>query len=258
MKSNGISKRRLALVAFLSMALSVAWGLAGNVHADEQPSLTEVRQRVEAALPGITLSSVAETPVNGLYEAIIDGSIYYVDASGQFLLEGSLIELQTRSNLTEARLGTLHMGLLTDLDDEQMLIFEPENPTGRSITVFTDISCGFCRRLHAEIDTLLDEGIAVKYLLFPRSGLGTAGHQALESVWCNENPTDAMTTAKAGGRVPTANCSNPIENHVALAHQVGLRGTPLIYVDNGERIPGYREAAQLVSMIQSSEPYSEQ
>jgi len=93
------------------------------------------------------------------------------------------------------------MSLLQDMGEDNMLVYEPDEPTGRSITVFTDISCGFCRRLHADIDQLLDEGVAVRYLLFPRAGLGSSGHQALEDVWCNENPQEAMTVAKAGGRV---------------------------------------------------------
>lgn len=253
-----ISMCRTGLHAVLVLVALISGGAATTASAQETPSLDELRALIETSLPGIQLTSVADTPIDGLYEAIVNGSIYYIDSSARFLLEGNLIELETRNNLTEARLGTLHMGLLTDLTDEQRLTFEPENPTGRSITVFTDISCGFCRRLHAEIDVLLDAGVAVHYLLFPRSGLGTAGHQALESVWCNDSPTDAMTTAKAGGRVPTANCTNPIEEHVALAQQVGLRGTPLIYTDSGERIPGYREARELVSMIESSVPYSEQ
>ena len=81
-----------------------------------------------------------------------------------------------------------------------MLIYEPDNYSGRSITVFTDTSCGFCRKLHQEIDQILDAGIAVRYLLFPRAGLGSAAHKNLESVWCSDNPQEAMTVAKFGDR----------------------------------------------------------
>ena len=216
--------------------------------------LDAVRERLEASLPGMRATSVDATPVPGLFEAVIDGTIYYVDASGQYLVDGSLVRLSTRENLTEARMGTLHMAALRDAG-VPVLTYRPDEPTGRSISVFTDISCGYCRKLHADIDTLLDAGIAVDYFLFPRAGLGSEGHAALESVWCNADPQAAMTTAKAGGRVPDASCENPIEAHVALAQEVGLRGTPLIYTDAGERIPGYREPAALVEMIESSEPW---
>ena len=248
-------------------ALAVAFGAAaalGHVASAEEgapgasaatPDLDAVRERLEANLPGMRAASLDATPVPGLFEAVIDGTVYYVDESGEYLVDGSLVRLSTRENLTEARLGTLHMAALADARTP-MLTYEPENPTGRSITVFTDISCGYCRKLHAEIDTLLDAGVAVNYLLFPRAGLGSEGAAALESVWCNADPQAAMTTAKAGGRVPDAECENPIEEHVALAERVGLRGTPLIYTDAGERIPGYREPAALVQMIEASEPWT--
>ena len=218
--------------------------------------LDAVRERVEANLPGMSPTSVDATPVPGLFEIVIDGTIYYVDASGEYLVDGSLVRLSTRENLTEARMGTLHMATLSELDDAKLLSYEPQQPTGRSITVFTDISCGYCRKLHADLDTFLDAGVAVHYLLFPRAGLGSEGHAALESVWCNEDPQAAMTTAKAGGSVPDASCETPIEEHVALAERVGLRGTPLIYTDAGERIPGYREPEALVEMIRASEPWT--
>jgi thiol:disulfide interchange protein DsbC len=120
--------------------------------------------------------------------------------------------------------------------------------------VFTDISCGYCRRLHAELDTLLDAGVRVRYLLFPRAGMGSQGQKDLESVWCADDPQAAMTNAKAGGKIEPKSCDNPIAKHVALAERVGLRGTPLIYTDSGEKIPGYREASALVKMIEASKP----
>ena len=219
------------------------------------PDLDAVRARIEENLPGMRAASVDATPVPGLFEAVIDGQIYYVDESGDYLFDGSLVHLATRENLTEKRLGTLHMAALADVGAANMLSYAPAEPTGRSITIFTDISCGYCRKLHADLDVLLDAGIAVNYLLFPRAGLGSEGDAALESVWCNADPQAAMTAAKSGASVPEATCDNPIEQHVALAQQVGLRGTPLIYTDAGERIPGYREPAAIVDMIESSEPW---
>ena len=106
------------------------------------------------------------------------------------------------------------------------------------------------------MDTLLDEGVSVRYLLFPRAGLGSQGHKDLESVWCADDPQAAMTNAKAGGKIEPMTCDNPIEQHVALAERLGLRGTPLIYTDSGEKIPGYREARVLAGMVNQSEPMS--
>lgn len=223
---------------------------------DEQ--IKQLRAQIDEQIPGMPIKSITATPVDGVYELISDGQIYYINQDASFLLTGNMIDLNTEQNLTELRLGGLHMDLLADIDESNMLIYEPDEPSDRSITVFTDISCGYCRLLHEQIDTLLDAGVRVRYLMFPRAGLGTPAHEALESVWCADNPQSAMTTAKAGGQIDPASCNNPIEQHVDVAQQVGLRGTPLIYLDTGERVHGYREASILAKMVQDGTPYSEQ
>jgi len=232
----------------------IASAIVASSAASAESTLDEVGERLSGTLPGITVSSLTETPVPGLYELVTDGQIYYLDETAQYLFDGSLIQLKDRVNMTDARLGGIHMSLISEMGEENMLIYEPEKPSTRSITVFTDISCGYCRRLHAEIDTLLEEGVRVRYLLFPRAGLGSQGHKDLESVWCAADPQGAMTNAKAGGKIDPKSCANPIEQHIALAERLGLRGTPLIYTDSGEKIPGYREASALASMVNGSEP----
>lgn len=218
------------------------------------PSIDEVAQRLRVQLPGIEFSEVLYSAIPGLYEVATGGKIYYVDETASHLIDGDVIRLSDRVNLTDARMGAVQMGLINEMDEKDMLIFEPPYESNRSITVFTDVSCGFCRRLHAEIDTLLSQGVRVRYVLFPRSGLWSQGHKDLESVWCADNPQEAMTIAKAGGYVPPSTCDNPIEAHVELASRLELRGTPLIYTDAGEAIPGYRQANELVSMIRRTQP----
>lgn len=244
------------MISYSKMAsvFLLAGALLGSVAAVAQSTLDEIGERITTQLPGITVSSLLETDITGIYELVSDGRIYYVDESAEYLIDGSLIRLEDRLNITDGRLGSIHMRLIDSVDEKNMLIYEPEADSTRSITVFTDISCGYCRRLHAELDTLLEEGVRVRYLMFPRAGLGSQGHKDLESVWCADNPQEAMTNAKAGGKIAAKSCPNPIEEHIALAERLGLRGTPLIYTDSGEKIPGYREASALVTMINSSKP----
>ncbi len=219
-----------------------------------ESTVEDVQKRLSERLPGIDITSLAESQLPGLFELVTDGQIYYVDESAEYLVDGSLIRLNDRVNLTDARLGGIQMALIEEVGEENMLIYEPESPSNRSITVFTDISCGYCRRLHSEIDTLLDAGVRVRYLLFPRAGLGSQGYKDLESVWCADDPQAAMTNAKSGGKIEAKSCTNPIESHVALAERLGLRGTPLIYTDSGVKIPGYREASILAGMVNDSQP----
>lgn len=226
-----------------------------DVHpAQSEEVLDQVAKNLEEQLPGVEFSSLTESTIPGLYEVVTQGQIYYISETAQYLIDGSLIRLSDRTNLTESKLGSIQISMVNAIEEQDMLIYEPETPSDRAITVFTDISCGFCRRLHAELDTLLENGVRVRYLLFPRAGLGSQGHKDLESVWCADNPQEAMTIAKAGGEIVPASCENPIESHVALAQEVGLRGTPLIFTDSGEKIPGYREAAALSTMVNDSEP----
>ena len=240
-----------------SYLLILSLFVCATTHAQTEPvdKLSEVSRNVQQFLGDFEITGLSESPIAGVYELVSGGTIFYVNEAGTLLIEGDMIDLENRVSLTEEKLGKLHMGMIADLTESEMLIYQPDEPTDRSITVFTDISCGFCQRLHKEIDTLLESGVAVRYLMFPRAGLNTPAAQALESVWCNDDPQAAMTTAKAGGRVPPSSCVNPMEQHVALAQQVGLRGTPLIYLDSGERIPGYRDAATIVNMVNSSEKF---
>ncbi len=248
--------KRSATTRCLSSVLALLFLVAGQLAQaqSDDAELDGVRAAIQKNLPDIAIDGLAAIGVDGLYELVSGGQIYYVSADANYLIDGELIDLTARVNLTTARKGQLHMALINNIDEKDMLVYEPETPSERSITVFTDISCGYCRKLHAELDQLLDGGVRVRYVMFPRAGLESQAHRDLESVWCADNPQDAMTNAKAGGAITPASCANPIEMHVALAEQVGLRGTPLIYLDSGEVIPGYRDAGTIVTMINQSSP----
>ena len=229
---------------------------AANSPQDSEALGEEIIEKLRARLPQFNFGSVVETSVAGLYQIENGGRILYVNETADYIIDGSLIRVEDRANLTDSALGLLHVGLIAGVDEKDMLIYEPDEPSDRSITVFTDISCGYCRLLHEQIDELLESGLRVRYLLYPRAGLGTQAHKDLESVWCADDPQEAMTNAKSGGVIEQLSCDNPIEQHVALASQVGLRGTPLIYTDSGEQIPGYREAKALAELVLSNEPLS--
>ncbi|MBX2839580.1 MAG: DsbC family protein [Gammaproteobacteria bacterium] len=241
------------LSAAFIVIIGLAFGPGLSVAMDDE-SLATVRKNLETHLPGIPVTSLQPGPIEGLYELITEGQIYYLDATATHLIDGMIIDLATRANLTENRLGGLHFGLLEEIGEDQMIVYPAKEDTGRSITVFTDITCGYCRRLHQDLDTLLEAGVSVRYLLFPRAGLNSDAAANLESVWCSDDPLQAMTDAKAGKSIKSLTCENPIESHVALAEKVGLRGTPLIYLDNGERVPGYRDPKVLAESINNSEP----
>ena len=215
----------------------------------------ELRETLARIAPDMEISAVAESVMPGVYELVSGAQVFYLTPDGKYMLEGSIIDLENRVDISEQRRGGLQVSLIEEVPEDQMVVFNNESgDADRWITVFTDTDCGFCQKLHAEIDTITDANIRVRYLLFPRAGMDSASSRELQSVWCSDDQQEAMTIAKTGGQVPSATCQNPIESHVAVARQVGLRGTPLIYLDSGTKIPGYQPAGELIRMIEESEP----
>ncbi len=222
----------------------------------EDEALRNVFLGFRERFPTLSIDALADGPYEGLYEVITDSRVVYVTEDLSLLFQGNIIDLNHGIDITEARLAGIHMGLINSLGESKMLVYKAEPASDRNITVFTDINCGYCRLLHSEIDTLLTGGVNVRYLMFPRAGLESESRVALESVWCADNPQQAMTSAKAGEPIQEESCDTPVQEHYDLAGKVGLRGTPLIYLDNGTAIPGYREAAAIIEMIHSTEPMS--
>ena len=234
--------------------------ISGLSIAQEQPlsadaAEVQLRESLSQLAPDMHITSIAESVMPGVYEVVSGAQVYYLTPDGRYMLEGSIIDLEQRVDVSEQRRGSLQMSLINQIPEDQMLVFNNEaGDAERSITVFTDTDCGFCQRLHQEIEAITEADIRVRYLLFPRAGIDSASSEELQSVWCADDQQQAMTIAKTGGRVPSATCANPIESHMAIAGQVGLRGTPLIYLDNGTKIPGYQPAAELIKLIENSEP----
>ncbi len=221
----------------------------GVVPAIAAPDLSELNK----VLGGRTPDFVSETPISSLYEVGIDGQIIYLSEDGRYVLQGEMIELSSRSNLTEQRRADARRIALDNLQESEMVIFSPAAESVKhTVTIFTDIDCGYCRRMHQEIESYLAQGIKVRYLAFPRSGPGTESFDKAVSVWCSDDTLDAMTRAKLGQSIESRTCPNPVENQYELGQQLGIRGTPSILLENGEIIPGYLPAERLAATLRES------
>ncbi len=239
----------LAAVLALLGALFAAPQLAAEEADSEQ--VAALRAKLERDMPQLPITSISESPLPGVLELISGARVLYLTPDAKYMIDGSIIDLDSRENLTAQTRGRVQYAAIEAVGEENMLIFRPEDGgSGRSITVFTDTNCGFCQKLHREIDSLLEAGISVRYLMVPLRG----SRAVMESVWCADDPQQAMTDAKAGRDVPERSCDNPIDQHVALSREVGLRGTPLIFVDDGSSIPGYRPAQDLIKAVTGGEP----
>jgi thiol:disulfide interchange protein DsbC len=156
----------------------------------------------------------------------------------------------SNANLTEKTRRGERAKLLSGVPESQMVVFSPKDPK-YTVSVFTDIDCGYCRKLHSQIAEYNRLGIKVRYLFYPRSGPNTESWEKAEEVWCSNNRGDAMTRAKRGEDIKAAkHCANsPIDRQYELGQEVGVRGTPAILLDNGEMLPGYLPPQMLVQHL---------
>lgn len=207
-------------------------------------------QALQAALGGAKPDQVRSTSVPGLYEVVIGSQIIYLSEDGRFAIQGDVIDLEARTNLTEARRNDLRVKAVEAVGEDNMVVFSPAGPTKHTVTIFTDIDCGYCRKLHQEIADYNQQGIEVRYLMYPRAGVGSESYDKAVWVWCADDRQDAITRAKRGEEIPHKTCANPVKAQFELGQALGVRGTPSIILENGQMVPGYVPAAQLAKMLE--------
>lgn len=194
--------------------------------------------------------NVRPSQVPGLYEVAIGSDTAYVSADGRYLIAGDLFEVDSRRNLTEAGRSATRVKILSKLDERDMIVFAPTTPVKHTITVFTDVECGYCRKLHSQIDELNKLGIRVRYMAYPRAGPGTDDWHKMEAVWCSKDRKTAITQAKLGQAVKAANCgATPVAKQYELGEKFAVRGTPAIFTNDGDYIGGYLPPAALLEEL---------
>ena len=155
-----------------------------------------------------------------------------------------MVDLETRTEITEERLSELKLGAMNAVGEDQMVIYGPEDAK-HTVTVFTDIDCGFCRKMHAEMDQYNKQGIRIRYLFYPRAGIGSDSYDTAVSVWCADDRNVAMDESKAGKEIAARKCENPVAAHLELGQAMRVQGTPALVLQNGEMVPGYVPADRL-------------
>jgi len=230
----------------LAAALLIAACGASNAFADADPRLELLK-----VLPaGSKLEDLRPSPVPGIYEFVQGADVSYLTADGKFFIDGNVYDMKSRANLTEELRAHARMALVGAVPESEMLIFSPPNPR-YTITVFTDVDCAYCRKLHSDMAELNRLGIRVRYLFYPRTGPNTESWHKAEVVWCSPNRNDALTRAKAGAALDlNKTCgATPVKREYDLGQAVGVRGTPAILTDSGEFIAGYMPPRELLEQI---------
>lgn len=209
---------------------------------------------------GLKVSKAVKTPMSGLAEVHTEQGLFYSSYDGKYFIQGKLFELGANvANLTEQSLADMRVDGFKKYE-ESMIVFAAKEEK-HVVTVFTDYTCTFCRKMHKKIDEYNDLGITVRYLPYPRFGIYDQQNPSaysenftkLRSIWCHEDPNTAMTKAKAsnGQNVAQRICDKPIEETFNFARQVGVNSTPAIVLDNGFMMPGFREPADLKAILET-------
>ena len=219
-------------------------------HASSGVAADDPRAALLKILPaGSKLEDLRPSPIAGIYEFAQGAEVSYITADGKFFIDGNVYDMKSRDNLTEGLRAHARVALIGAVPESEMLIFSPPNPK-YTITVFTDVDCAYCRKLHSEMAELNRLGIRVRYMFYPRTGPNTESWHKAEAVWCSANRNDALTRAKAGATLDLSKtCPSPVKREYELGESIGVRGTPAILTDGGDYISGYMPPRELLEQI---------
>jgi len=217
----------------------------------EAETPAKINQALQKLNPNLVADYVGRAPFAGFYEVLTSGQVLYISEDGRYLMQGTPYDILNGRSAPSEKLAAYKKKVLDSLPDADSIVFAAPNPK-HTIRVFTDTTCGFCRRLHQDMAELNQLGITVEYFAFPRGGAtpGNDGFDELVSVWCADDRNNAMTVAKSGGQVEPKTCTNPVQAHYELGNQLGVSGTPAVFAENGAQLGGYMPPSQLKAALE--------
>ena len=244
-----MSRTTVSLCSLLILGL-MASGYAIAAESADDKALEAVRAKIDAMFDEIGPEDVDVSPVDGWYTVHKGSIVAYVSEDGRYLLQGDMIDLDNQVNLSEQARNEGRRDVMSSVTDDQAIMFSPAD-VKYSITVFTDVDCTYCRKLHSQIDEYLAAGIEIRYMLYPRGGPASSSWKTSEEVWCARDRNKALTAAKQDRNFETNKCdASTITKHYMLGQNVGLTGTPAIVFEDGTLLSGYLPPAALAGRLQ--------
>ena len=236
----------MSIMKYLSLLFLIAPLVISNSVLAETDSIKDLEQALAKTMPNVKPSKISQSPVDGLYEVVVGTQVVYMSVDARYMIDGDLIDIKTKKNISEDAKSAIRLATIGKLSPDQMLVYKPKN-VKNTITVVTDIDCPYCRRLHSEVPTYLEKDVEVRYIFMPLKG--AADMKKTISVWCSDDQQLALDMAKSGGDIEEQTCDNPIKQHLALARELGVRGTPAIILEDGQLLPGYVPVDKLVAEL---------
>ena len=225
---------------------------SGSALAEDDKALAEVRAKIDTMFEEIGPENVNSSPIDGWYTVQKGSTVAYVSSDGRYLLQGDLIDLDEQVNLSDRSRDNARRTLLAAVEDDQAIMFSPIEKKF-SVTVFTDVDCTYCRKLHSHLDEYMAQGIEIRYMLYPRNGPGSPSWAVSENVWCARNRNEALTAAKLNRSFESQSCdASAVTEQYMMGQDIGLTGTPAIVFDDGTLISGYVAPAELSAKLQQA------
>jgi thiol:disulfide interchange protein DsbC len=249
----GLTRRAGTTLLLGALGLTAAFMATAQAPAGQKsavPASADPRVELASKIPGAKPDDLRQSPIPGIYQLTKGADIAYVTDDGKYAITGDLYDIASNDNLTEKTRRAERVKLIGAVPESQMVVFSPKDPK-YTVTVFTDVDCGYCRKLHSQIADYNRLGIKVRYMFYPRSGPNTESWEKAEQVWCSANRGEALTKAKRDEalKAPTHCGGSPVAREYALGQDVGVQGTPSIVLDDGEMLGGYLPPAMLAQHL---------
>lgn len=243
------------LIATLSITGVLIFGLAWAEAADTA-KVAKIKTELKDMLGGEEPDNVRPTEMPGLYEVTVGTEVVYVSEDARFLMYGNLIDRVKKVDLTrkaqedaEKAFSVKRKAIMDKQDASKTITYKAKNEK-QVLTIFTDLDCPYCAKIHKEVPELNKHGITVSYYLFPRAGIGSPSYKKAVSAWCADDKLTALTKAKNREAIPAKTCDNPVAEQYELGRQIGVTGTPALITEKGTLLPGYVPANVLITKLE--------
>ena len=232
-----------------ALATGLCLVITSAVSSVQVADFTDTKAKIERKL-GMKVSAIGDAPVPGLLQIVTSKGLFYTSEDGKYFLQARIYNLdEDMRNETELALTDMRLDGLKQFADS-VIEYKAEKEK-YVVNVFTDITCGYCRKLHNQMDEYNDLGITVRYLAFPRGGLNSGSYKNMVSVWCAEDPQKAMTEAKNGDSIVAKKCATKVAEQYAFGQKIGVSGTPNIILPDGSVIPGYQPPKKMAEELEA-------
>ena len=244
-----IQKIKLTLT-FILCAFTAMTTFAAEIDA---PTTEKIRQMLVKRTKGVDLKHmrISNAPISGLYEVSVPPNIMYVSKDLNYLVYADILEADSNINITELTRGKARTQMLDDMGEKSMIVYSPKKDKRYSVTVMTDLDCGYCQKLHGEMAQYNDLGIEIRYLAFPRDGVLSPSYQKAVNVWCAKDRKKAYDEANAGKTIAAGKCDNPVADQFNFGQQIGVQGTPTLILSDGSVLVGYYPPDKLLEKLQA-------